>query len=157
MDQVLDTRWREGLAPFDGLIAVSPVLSEGELRSQLRLVIGVLPQIGGLVTFNDWHEHDGYIAPSIGESHDTIADGGVSARWSSDDTHVRRAWYSDDFGFVLRWLSTGDPDDLGAPLGDPVGRFDISGTEELVATIVSLVPGCEVGSAKSYFDRMRAG
>jgi hypothetical protein len=73
MDTVLESRWRGDLAPFDGLIAVSPLLSEAELRSQLELVVGLLPQKGVLATLEDWHQHDGYLAESTIDSYANLA------------------------------------------------------------------------------------
>jgi hypothetical protein len=161
VDVELEYRWREGLPPFDGLIALSPVFPEEELRSHLQLVVGLLPQTRSVTTVEDWHQHDGYLAPSVVEPYDLLVaatqDTASLGRWSSDDTHVRRAWYADDYSFLLRWCRSTDPDDFGAPPGGPAGLFDVSGSSQLIEHVVALVPGCRTLSAKDYFDGAWAG
>ena len=77
--------------------------------------------------------------------------------WSSDDTFVRRGWYPSEFSFLLRWCLSSDPDDFGSPPGEPAGQFDITAPADLINTLATIVPRCEVNDAKPYFDRAWAG
>jgi len=76
---------------------------------------------------------------------------------SSDDTFVRRAWYSTEGDFLLRWCVSSCPDDFGLDPGEPGGDFDITGSEDLAFAIARLVPGSTLTPAGEFFDAGWAG
>ena len=114
-----------------------------------------------LNTLLDWHEHDGYIVPSehvdSAALDDALADTDRFVAWSSDDTSVRRAWYPPDFGFLLRWCVSSEPDDWGLPYGTSGGQFDITGPRHLINRLALAVPESEIIPAKDYFDEAYRG
>jgi hypothetical protein len=161
VDAVLESRWREALPPFDGMILLSQSLRTDELRAEVSDVVSQLPRSDSLNTFHDWHEHDGYVTPAQVEPwtslEEAVSAAASFAAWSSDDTFVRRAWYRSDFSFLLRWCLSSDPDDFGLPPGTPGGQFDLTASPELIGRISALVPDGEVRPAQKYFEMVWAG
>jgi len=164
MDDANRRRWLDGQRPFDGVVLVSPELRSEEIRSCLVRIVPVLEAsvtTQELRSFFDWHQHDGYVAPTEGASWDSLNEAVASPQSfiaaSSDDTFVRRAWYPGDFSFLLRWCVSSDPDDFGLPPGEPAGDFDLTGSSQLVDQMSDLVPGARVEAAKPYFDRIFVG
>jgi hypothetical protein len=161
VDALMESRWREELPPFDGVILLSRSLRLDELRAEVSEVVAMLPRSANLSTFHDWHEHDGYVAPAKEEPwaslEEAVSDATQFVGWSSDDTFVRRAWYPPDFAFLLRWCVTSLPDDFGLPPGGPGGQFDVTASHELVERLSAVVPEGEIRPAKEYFDASWAG
>jgi hypothetical protein len=159
VDEALERSRREGRAPFDGLTVQSPPLRAEQLRRLLLDVVPILLPTSAIevVTFFDWHEHDGYIVRSENVSRQALLDAlstpdkFVAA--SSDDTFVRRAWYPTEAEFLLRWCLSSDPDDFGPPGGEPAGDLDVTGPADMAQTIAVLVEGSTVTAAKDFFDR----
>ena len=148
-------------SPFDGSMLVSPVRATEELRAELLGVVPRLPVAATLNTLLDWHEHDGYVDPSESVDftvlHDVLADSARFVGWSTTDNEVRRAWYPPDFGFLLRWCVSDEPDAWELPGGQPGGLFDITGPPELVGKLALYVPDSEILAATEYFDKRWAG
>jgi hypothetical protein len=76
---------------------------------------------------------------------------------SSDDTHVRRAWYPLEETLLLRWCVGSDPDDFGLAPGEPAGDLDLTGSADLVWEIAAHIPGATISSASTFFDASWAG
>jgi hypothetical protein len=161
MDAVMETRWRNGQQPFDGVILQSPSLRLEELRRGVAALVAILPRSANLGTSLDWHEHDGYVTYAESEPwtslEEAVSDPASLLNWSSDDTFVRRAWYPQDFSWLLRWCVSSDPDDFGLPPGEPAGDFDLTASRELVEQGSAVVPDGRARPAKEYFDAAWAG
>lgn len=170
MNAELDRRWREAVQPFDGLIVCSRPLPLAELARSLVPVVATLRQTyeGRLInTFLDWHQHDGYTVVETKTSWDELTNAVASETrlmdWSSDDTLVRRAWYCDDYQFLLRWCVSSDgadfSDGVTPPLAGSCGCFDLTGNVWLVNHVAHdlIDPPAESQPAAAYFAKTYAG
>ena len=61
----MNQRWQEGLSPFDGeCLTTDEMIPVEDLRSLLAVL---LPELkvdlvtDRIYTFDDWHQHDGYV------------------------------------------------------------------------------------------------
>jgi hypothetical protein len=166
MNQALERRWRDRLAPFNGVTLVAPPAPLAATRRLLAAITGRLRPVDlsaedQLFTFEDWHDHDGYLTSERAATWDELGaclatdDALVSA--SSDDTLVRRAWYPNDFAFLLRWCVTSDPDDFGLPRDGFAGWVDVTGSPEQIQSLSDLVLGGDVRPAGDFFDATWSG
>ncbi len=64
---------------------------------------------------------------------------------------LREAWYPLDFGFLLRWCLSSDPDDFGLAPGESAGQFDVTSSPELCR----VEPRLDRGMAEVGGDRLR--
>lgn len=159
----LETRWRQGLRPFDGPVLVADdTLTEEALLAAVQSSLVLLREryaASALYLNEDWHEHDGFISPATSTSWDE------AISWSQDRQRLRAScpsdWlvhallFPDNFAFCLRYWS-------GWELGDDGFSFDLCAEREILeqlvgAKLVDKGPfSCEP-SAKEYFDRIWAG
>jgi hypothetical protein len=161
VDAVMEARWRNAERPFSGVILQSPSLRLEQLRAGVAAAVAILPRAASLDTSLDWHEHDGYVTAAETQPwtslEQAVSEAAAFLAWSSDDTFVRRAWYPPDFGWLLRWCVSSDPDDFGLPPGGPAGDFDVTASRQLVKRISALVPDGQMHRAQYYFDSAWAG
>jgi hypothetical protein len=137
-----------------------------DLRALLAVVLAELKvdlATETVYTFDDWHQHDGYVTDrrltewsfldALGQNTDAL----IVAR--QGDRYVHRSFYPEELSFLLR---VDIPDeDCGDGTGFS-GRFDLSTKPPKIARILSLVPlplrSClRVEPSKGYFDRTYAG
>jgi hypothetical protein len=166
VDSLLNQHWERGLSPFDGdCLVFDDVLSVEDLRSVLSVIIPTLEgqyAAQALYTFDDWHQHDGYVTERSLSNWGTLAavarntDALIESR--QGDTYVHRSFYPEDFSFLLRYDIDEDSGD-GASL---TGTFDLSASSTVVSKLTELLPPelrsrVRVEASKGYFDRMYAG
>ncbi|MEQ1702464.1 MAG: hypothetical protein ABMA25_20330 [Ilumatobacteraceae bacterium] len=162
MNEECERLWRARRPPFDGVTIRSSSLHAEQLFHLLREVVPLL--LGGtglaLTTFLDWHEHDGYVTRSEAVDQRALLDAvSTFSRFldaSSDDTFVRRAWYSAGRPFLLRWCVSSWPEDFAVTSG-LAGNFDVTGSSELVQLVADLVPDSTQFAAGDFFDATWAG
>jgi hypothetical protein len=111
IDAATEQRWREREPPFDGLTVYTSLLPTTVLLHAAHTLVGVVEGITAcreLLTYEDWHEHDGYNKSGQEASwHDLRAALSSEERLresSPGDDLVRRAWLPVDCSFYLRWL-----------------------------------------------------
>lgn len=167
MDALLNQRWQSGLSPFDGdCFVTDDFLSVEELRQLLGVILPELERgytAQTLYTFDDWHQHDGYVTErrviewaalaAVARSPDAL----IASR--QGDTYVHRSFYPEGFAFLLR--SDVSDEETGDASGFS-GTFDLSARPDTIARTASLVPvplrsRLRVESSKGYFDRTYAG
>jgi hypothetical protein len=163
----MNQRWQRDLSPFDGdCLVTDDLLSVVDLRALLAVVVSDLAShfsAQALYTFDDWHQHDGYVTER------RVTDWGALAAVSGSDdaliasrqgdTYVHRSFYPEDFAFLLRY------DVPDADRGDGTGcagTFDLSASSNMMATLAALVPlslrpRVRIEPSKAYFDRTYAG
>jgi hypothetical protein len=167
MDALLNQRWQAGVSPFDGdCVITDDLVSVEELRALLAVI---LPELKGeysaqtLYTFDDWHQHDGYITERrVTEwgsltTHAQSADALIASR--QGDSYVHRSFYPEDLSFLLRY------DVLDEECGDGTGfsaAFDMSANPPKIARVLSLAPPIlrsrlRVESSKRYYDTTYRG
>jgi hypothetical protein len=163
----MNERWQGGFSPFDGdCLATDDVTTVEELRQILAVIVPELERrcVGQpLYTFDDWHQHDGYITErraitrgelaAVAESADVL----IASR--QGDTYVHRSFYPEDLAFLLRYDVSDE--DSGDASGF-AGTFDLSARPDTIAGIASLIPvplrsRLRVEPSKGYFDRTYAG
>jgi hypothetical protein len=153
----MERRRRERAAPFDGLVIASCDLPMDELRASVTRVVGRLPSSPTLVTFHDWHEHDGYVSPSevveAATLAEALADDASMLHLSPEDSLVARAWYPTDSAFLLRWMVY-PPEDTDSEIGQG-GRVDLTADRALIESLRLLVPGGQTHPAGVYFEQRR--
>jgi hypothetical protein len=163
----MNERWQNGLSPFDGdCLLTDDLVSVEELRKLLGVILAELEAgyaAQTLYTFDDWHQHDGYVThrraiewgaiATVARSDDTL----IASR--QGDTYVHRSFYPEDLSFLLRYdvsdEETGDTSGFS-------GTFDFSARPDIIARTVSLVPlplrsRLRVEPSKGYFDRTYSG
>jgi hypothetical protein len=61
----MNQRWQNGLSPFDGdCLVTADLISVEELRQLLGVILPELERTSApqtLYSFDDWHQHDGYV------------------------------------------------------------------------------------------------
>jgi hypothetical protein len=167
VDALMNQRWQSGLSPFDGdCLVTDDLISAEELRQLVGVILPALERGSAaqtFYTFDDWHQHDGYVTErrviawaalaAVARS----ADGLIASR--QGDTYVHRSFYPEDFAFLLRY------DVSDEERGDAIGfsgTFDLSARPDTIARMASLVPAplrsrLRVEPSKGYFDRTYAG
>jgi hypothetical protein len=163
----MNQRWHAGLSPFDGdCLIIDELVSVEDLRA---LLAAILPEIERdytaqtLYTFDDWHQHDGYVTErrvtewsslaTLTQCADTL----IASR--QGDTYVHRSFYPEDLSFLLRYDVPDD--DCGDGTGFS-GAFDLSANPARITQTLSLAPSdlrsrLRVEPCKGYFDRTYAG
>src|SRR5262249_13797481 len=124
----MNQRWQSGLSPFNGdiLFADDPI-SVHDLRAILAVIVPELEvsyAAQSLCTFDDWHQHDGYVTQRYPTKWSSLAavaqsaDALIASR--QGDTYVHRSYYPEDLSFLLRY------DVSNEELGDAMGRGENS-------------------------------
>ena len=163
----MNQRWQSGLSPFDGDCLISDdVLSVEELR---ELLANVVPELEShyaslvLYTFDDWHQHDGFVTERCATAWADLAAVSVTRRCliasRQDDTYVHRSFYPEDFAFLLRYDV---PDEDSGDGSGFAGTFDLSASSTIIARLATFVPvglrpRLRIEPSKSYFDKAYAG
>jgi hypothetical protein len=163
----MSQRWQSGLSPFNGdCLRTDDQISVADLGALLTAIIPALQKdyaSQGLYTFDDWHQHDGYVSDrratewssltAAAESQDAL----IASR--QGDSYVHRSFYPEDFSFLLRY------DVPDKECGDKTGfsgTFDLSANSALIAKVLPLVPEklrqrFQVEPSKQYFDKAYSG
>ena len=163
----MNQRWQSGLFPFDGdCLVTDDAVTVEELLEFLAVIVPELErECAGqaLYSFDDWHQHDGYVTErrviNWGELAAVARSADVLIASRQGDTYVRRSFYPEDLSFLLRYDV---PDkDCGDRSGF-FGAFDLSAKTERIARTKTLVPAglqsrLRVETSKAYFDRTYAG
>jgi hypothetical protein len=161
-------RWQTALPPFDGeCIVTGESVSVEELRAILGVVVPEL-ETGhagqALYTFDDWHQHDGYINQRRVTDWGALAavirsaDALIASRHGDD--YVHRSFYPEDLSFLLRYDVSDESSDYAASAFS--ATFDLSAPPATIARVVSLVgpplrSRLRVEPSKAYFDRTYLG
>ena len=169
MNEALEQRWRQTAAPFDGLtvaFASEELMPLPLLRQALLAVIPALQRhwpTDNLFVLDDWHEHDGYVSMARPTTWSELLQRcGTNAKtmaFTHGDWEVRRAVFSEDYGFYLRVYVPAE-DDNDYP--ERRGRFDVTCAPELAGELAGLaasaigLPVTEF-EAKAFFDRRYGG
>jgi hypothetical protein len=163
----MNQRWQTGLSPFDGDILFSDdPISVQDLQAILAVIVQELEvnyATQNLYTFDDWHEHDGYVTerrPTEWSSLAAVAqsaDALIASR--QGDTYVHRSYYPKNLSFLLRYdvFDEESRDTIGFS-----GSFDLSADSTMIAKVFALVPlglqsRLQVEPSKGYFDSTYAG
>lgn len=167
MDALLNLRWQSGLSPFDGdCLVTADVITVGELGRLLDVTLPELERAYAgqtLYTFDDWHQHDGFVTERrVTEWHALLAvarSADVLIASRQGDTYVHRSFYPEDFAFLLRYDV---PDEDNGDRTAFAGTFDLSASSSMIATLAALVPAglrprVRIESSKGYFDKTYAG
>jgi hypothetical protein len=167
VDSLMNQLWQAGLSPFDGdCLITEEMISVEDLRALLAVLLPELKSglaTDTLYTFDDWHQHDGYITDrrvidwSFLDSLSRSTDALIASR--QGDSYVNRSFYPEKLSFLVRIDIPNE--DCGNGTGF-FGRFDLSAKPLKIARILSLVPlplrsHLRVESSKGYFDRTYAG
>jgi hypothetical protein len=163
----MNQRWQAGLSPFDGdCLITGDLVSVEDLRALLAGILSTLERDYGaqtLYTFDDWHQHDGYVTErqmtawkslaTLGQRADTL----IASR--QGDAYVHRSFYPEDFSFLLRYDIPDE--DCGDGTGFS-GALDLSAKPARIAETLSVLPSelrprLRVESSKGYFDRTYSG
>ena len=168
MDDVHYTAWREARAPFDGVtIHTVDFLTLGNALTLLRPIVSSLHgQYGSeqLLTYHDWHEHDGIILPAKPTEWAQLIQLTQSDRdlikASCGDYQVSSAFFSESRSFLLRIYI--DDDFVYAENRDPANDrcvyFDLTCDVEGLSKMIAPEDGVtESEYAKTYFDRRYGG
>ncbi len=153
--------------PFNGhTLSPEGMMPIDKLRTLLvALIHGLQPLYCDqtLFSFDDWHQHDGYIAERQVTSWDELfaktANTESFVASGASDTYVRRAFYPADHSFLLRYYI--DYDDNGDGMLF-YGDLDLTGHLDFIEKMRSLNPDLETGqwrieSAKHFFDTRYSG
>ena len=167
VDALMNQRWQSGLSPFDGdCLVTDDLISVGDLCQLLGVILPELERASAprtLYTFDDWHQHDGYVTQrrviKWGELAALARTADALTASRQGDTYVHRSFYPEGFVFLIRY------DVLDEESGDGSGfsgTFDLSAESEKIAQVASLVPvplqsRLRVEPSKSYFDRTYRG
>jgi hypothetical protein len=174
MDADLEARWRLATSPFSGkTVYVDEFIPLADLRAALSIALTELSmRFGGesLLRADDWHEHDGYISEA--EPSDwtelkalTTSDEAI-LRACTDETYVRRAYFTQSRGFLLRIYVPSPYDDPHLLHDDPAlvrsGVFDVSCDASMAGELISTAKASGVAdlrstSAKEFFDQRYSG
>ena len=163
----MNQRWQSGLSPFDGdCLVTDDLLSVEDLRSLLAVIVPALQSeyaAQTLYTFDDWHQHDGYVTERRLTDWETLAAASRTADTllasRQGDTYVHCSFYTEDLSFLLRY------DVADEECGDKTGfagTFDLSASSNVVAKVAAHVPAglrarMRVESSKGYFDKTYSG
>jgi hypothetical protein len=158
---------QSGHLPFDGdCLVTDDLISAEELRQLLGVILPALERGSAaqtLYTFDDWHQHDGYVTErrvmewGASVAVTRSADALIASR--QGDTYVHRSFYPEDFAFLLRYDVS---DEESGDASGFSGTFDLSAQPDTIARTASLVPvplrsRLRVELSKGYFDRTYAG
>jgi hypothetical protein len=163
----MNQRWQRGLSPFNGdCLRSDDQISVADLGALLTAIIPTLQEDYAsqeLYTFDDWHQHDGYVTDrratgwssflATAESHDAL----IASR--QGDSYVHRSFYPEDLSFLLRYDV---PDEECGDKTGFSGTFDLSSNSDLIARVLQLVPErlrprFQVEPSKQYFDKTYSG
>lgn len=166
MDEVMNQRWHQTLSPFDGdCLLTFEAVTVAQLQQLMSTLLTGLKTIYAkqtLYTFDDWHQHDGFVTErqvmdwmvlqAVCESEAAM----IASR--QGDTYVHRAFYPEDHGFLLRY----DVSDDGIVGADFTGSMDLTASAAMITTMQALLPLdvrslVRVETAKVYFDGKHAG
>lgn len=146
MDEEFVRRWRHSLPPFDGAtLSLPDLLPLSRLQPILQSVVEILQRRYGnleLYTLHDWHEHDGWVSPSMPSRWDELM-WVVSSRYAlrgacTGDTYVSTGFFPESRAFYLRIYIPDEPDQP-APTSEWTGEFDITCAESEAHEIEPLV------------------
>jgi hypothetical protein len=167
VDVLMNQRWQSGLSPFDGdCLVTDDLISVEELGQLLGMILPELERgcaARTLYTFDDWHQHDGYVTERRAMEWGELA---AVARSADDlvasrqgDTYVHRSFYPEELTFLLRYDVS---DEEGEDASGFSGTFDLSAQPDRIARMASLVPlplrsRLRIEPTKVYFDRTYAG
>lgn len=164
MDNFLEHAWRNGAPPFDGYTIRAENLPLELLAPVLANLVRVFRQTCGdrhVWSFEDWHEHDGFVKPRRAVTWQSLTDfcsssATLAARAPNDDA-VSLAFYTDPRPVLLR-VQIYETEVDGHPFG-PTGSFDVTGAQvdldPLAATLLD-VPTHKF-PARVFFDKRYAG
>lgn len=168
MDQFLEKRWKAAAQPFDGdCLHLKDFVQLSGLRRFLVDIVHVLQNHfgrAGLYQLDDWHEHDGFVTQRSEASWSvlerTLADDESLFANRPGDTYVNRAFYPNDYSFLLRYYVLDADEEARYP--GKWGACDLSATKPILATIKSgasetISRLAYVSNAKSYFDSRYGG
>jgi hypothetical protein len=167
VDAILNQRWQGGLSPFDGdCLRADDLISVADLGSLLAAIVPALQRDYAsqeLYTFDDWHQHDGYVTERRGTEWASLS-GAAQSRATliasrQGDTYVHRSFYPEDLSFLLRY------DIADEECGDETGfsgMIDLSANSALIAKVFQLFPltlrsRFQVQRSKDYFDKTYSG
>ena len=167
MDALLDERWRLAQPPFDGdCVVAAGSLTVDELREILNVTVCILRNRNAgltLYSFDDWHQHDGFITRRR-SSHWADIEHACSSRDSliafrQGDTWVHRAFYPENLAFLLRFDIGDEPARDGSSF---CGAFDLCADSETLHAVLAAVSAhlrsqLRITLAKSYFDTTYSG
>jgi len=161
MDPQTEHLWRRHAAPFADLTLWTEHLPVTRLRTAIATIVGLLDGLVDnprLQTAEDWHEHDGYVSPSVEAPWSAllaaVATDDALCEASPEDDGVRRAWRAQDGSFYLRWSLDRDEEPSR-------GDADFSASREIVDVVArqlgQLGIDVEIGPAAEFFEDRRGG
>ncbi|NJM54764.1 MAG: hypothetical protein HC841_01490 [Verrucomicrobiae bacterium] len=165
MDENLENRWLNGLAPFSGNV-IRPVdwIPLSELRQCLKAIVGQLKTDFGnarLLTLHDWHDHDGCRLAAKKSSWEELEkcletdDSLYLAR--TGDFAVRIGVYPETAEWYFRFYVEDEDGDEQYP--GKWGDFDLTANEQTLAKIQLPLTKVVIEKldAKRFFDACYAG
>lgn len=170
MDSILESAWKSHKKPFHEktLVHENPIPIP-TLRLMLFSVINYCENVypnRTLYTFDDWHEHDGYITScQMTDFHDlrlTLESDNVLHDSMQGDDFVYKAIYPATQDFLLRYyifeIGKDDPEYLPGICG----RFTFTGCRSDLFEITKRLEGFDKSSLTTensirYFDKVYAG
>ncbi|MCP4622952.1 MAG: hypothetical protein GY850_05415 [bacterium] len=168
MDRELAKRWSSAAPPFTGVcLYPDDALEITDLVKALTEVCTHLRETFGDVAlrkYDDWLQHDGFVSGSEKSSWvelDNVLRSEKSLyEYRHDDDFVNRAFYPEDFSFLLRFDVFEEDDDEEYP--GIWGDFDICGDASWIeilrrrlASCITTV--CKTEPALQYYDRISVG
>ena len=170
MDIEFDRRWRNGVAPFDGLTItlrdfVSLPLLQPMVLSVVESLFASRPD-APLYHLLDWHEHDGFLTVARPSSWQEVyslitSEANLVERFRLGDSYVREAFFPGQRDYYLRLYVPGIFDNPfhrhDAPSLVHYGNFDVTGPESIITKIAATLQAGEEGTveilpAKTFFD-----
>ena len=164
MTPELEPRRKKGRSPFDGRVVAFEDVGIERLREVLAFLFERLaPRHPGILLFDDWHEHDGFV--SLARPGDwrelaarlATADSLLATR--QEDTAVRVAVHATSFEWLLRYWIDDEaerPSTAACSVDFTCGRGTSS--DPLVDEVHALWPeASEVLGARDWFERNYAG
>ena len=163
----MNQRWQSALSPFNGdCLRTNDLITVADLGT---LLAAILPELQReyatqeLYTFDDWHQHDGYVTERRVADWASLAavaqnvDALVASR--QGDSYVNRSFYPEDSSFLLRYDV---PDEESGDATGFSGTFDLSAHSTVIAKVFLLVPlglrpHFRIEPAKDYFDKTYSG
>jgi len=167
VDALLNQRWQSGLTPFNGdCLRTDDLISVAELASLLSAIVPVLQgdyAAQDLYTFDDWHQHDGYVTERRQTEWSSLSAAAQNREAllasRQGDSYVRRSYYPQDLSFLLRYDV---PDEECGDKTGFSGTFDLSANSALITKVLQLIPEglrsrFQVERSKDYFDKTYSG